>query len=116
MIADWHREARTNRFIFANTSTDYEEALHHVEVPVLQLSFAGDTLVSSRAVDMLAQRVGPVTPERVHLGTDANEGRAWDHVRWPRQNADAVLDTMQSWAREHPAPASASPLPTSPEV
>jgi hypothetical protein len=48
---------------------------------------------------MLAARVGPATPERLHLGTDANAGRPWDHVRWPRQNADAVLDTMQSWAR-----------------
>jgi len=104
MIRDWHREARTNRFIFANAATDYEEALHHIEVPVLQLSFAGDTLVSSRAVDMLAHRVGPVAPERLHLSTDANAGRPWDHVRWPRQNSDAVLDVMQSWARKQSAP------------
>jgi predicted alpha/beta hydrolase len=105
MIGDWRREARYNRFVFANTDTDYEEALHHMAVPVLQLSLEGDALVSARAVDMLAARVGPVAPERVHLGTDANAGRPWDHVRWPRQNPGAVLDVMQAWAREHPAAA-----------
>ncbi|MFC4242064.1 alpha/beta fold hydrolase [Gryllotalpicola reticulitermitis] len=104
MIADWHREARTNRFILSNTDVDYEEALHHVEPPVLQLSFDGDTLVSSRAVDMLADRVGPEHPDRVHVDRSANGGVAWDHVRWPRQNPDAVLDVMQDWARTHPAP------------
>lgn len=104
MIGDWRREARLNRFAFANTDVDYEEALHHVEVPVLQLSFEGDTLVSARAVDMLAKRVGPVVPERLHLDTDANGGTPWDHVRWPRQNSDAVLEAMQSWARKNPVP------------
>ena len=109
MIGDWDREARFNRFVFAGTSTDYEEALRHVEAPVLQLSFEGDKLVSPRAVDMLAERVGPSAPERVHLGADANAGAPWDHVRWPRQNADAVLDVMQGWAVGGPGR-------TSPEV
>ncbi|WP_022883127.1 alpha/beta hydrolase family protein [Gryllotalpicola ginsengisoli] len=103
MIGDWHREAKLNRFVLAGTDTDYEEALHHVEVPVLQLSFEGDTLVSSRAVDMLAERVSPTVPDRVHVLAAANGGAPWDHVRWPRQNADAVLDVMQEWSREHPA-------------
>lgn len=103
MIGDWHREARHNRFVMANTDTDYEAALRHIAAPVLQLSLEGDTLVSPRAVDMLAERVGPVHPDRVHLSTDANAGAPWDHVRWPRQNPDAVLDVMQDWARTHPA-------------
>ncbi len=102
MIGDWDREARSGRFLFANTDTDYEEALRHVSAPVLQLSLEGDALVSARAVDMLAARVAPTTPDRLHLGTGANGGAPWDHVRWPRQNADAVLDAMQAWVRRHP--------------
>jgi len=104
MIGDWHREARTGRFEFAGTATDYEEALQHVTAPVLQLSFEGDRLVSPRAVDMLAARVGPVAPDRIHLTADVNAGAPWDHVRWPRQNADVVLDVMQGWVRSQPSP------------
>ena len=100
MIGDWHREARFNRFVLAGTRVDYEAALKRIEVPVLQLSLEGDTLVSARAVDMLADRVGPTVPERIHVGTDANVGRPWDHVRWPRQNPEPVLKALESWARE----------------
>lgn len=97
MIGDWHREAWFGRFDFAGTEVDYEGALTHIEVPVLQLSFDDDLLVSHRAVELLAERVAPTTPERIHLTAADNHGQRWDHVRWVRQNPAAVLDRYEAW-------------------
>ncbi len=102
MMADWHREGWYGAYRFAGTDVDYEEALGHVDVPILAVTFARDPFVPHASADLLLARVSPARPDRVRLTVADNGGIPLDHVRWVRQNPALVLDVVEGWLRARP--------------
>lgn len=93
VMADWARLARTGRLRFGRPRVDHEAALRRLELPVLSVSIAGDTLTPRGAADGLAAKLPAADLTRLHLEPEAD---GIDHFRWARV-PEVVLPTITGW-------------------
>lgn len=102
-MADWCRFNRTGRLDFGRPPVNHDPAIAAAAVPVLGVSFEGDSFSPPRALDgLLAKfRQAPVT--RIHLGAGLDEPPG--HMRWARR-PDLIVESLASWIGNHtPEPA-----------
>ncbi|BBG02461.1 MULTISPECIES: alpha/beta hydrolase family protein [Pseudonocardia] len=93
-MADWGRWARTGRLAFGRPRIDHTPSIAEVRLPVLGLTFAGDTLAPGFSADALLAMFGNARVTREHLEIDATQ----PHFGWARDPGPAA-EVLTRWAR-----------------
>lgn len=102
LIAEWARAIRTGRFSFAGEPADLPAAMAAVDLSLLAISLAEDSLAPRASVDHIVRmlpgaRLTRLHAERGELGDDV------DHFRWARR-PDPVARLVASWMLPGGAP------------
>jgi predicted alpha/beta hydrolase len=87
VMTDWARTARTGDY---GNLPGADEAVATLSVPVLAISFDGDTLVPAPVVDNYVALLRAASVERVHLGAE-DLGGPTDHFTWTRVSAPVAV-------------------------
>lgn len=103
LVRDWSRQIRTGLYAPLGPEFDYESALARVVLPVLGLSLHGDTLTTSKATDLLCQKLAScrIDREQFDAGLGGERGDAV-HFRWARQ-PDRVAERVAQWLLQRSA-------------
>lgn len=86
VMTDWARTSRAGDY---RGLPGADEALAKLDVPVLAISFEGDSLVPAPVVDHYVAPLRAAPVERVHLSA-ADLGGPTDHFKWTRVSAPVV--------------------------
>ena len=100
VMTDWARHSRTSRYRPRGGSHDYDRLLREVDVPVLLISLAHDTLGPKSNVDFLA---GRVPSRRWHIEPGAGVENL-DHFAWIKDSG-VLGPAVAAWVREGALPA-----------
>lgn len=89
VMKDWSQQARTGKYIVERDSHDFEGSLKQLNLPVLVLSFKGDTLAPKTAVEHLYQKFSSSAPiQHHHIGEEA--GERYSHFSWVKKPSRVV--------------------------
>ena len=97
VIRDWSRQSRTGRYELKNDSFDYETALAKVNLPVLALSYEGDSLAPYGAVEHLLGKMKSAQKEHLHLKKDDPRNDGYNHFNWAK-NPKKLVQLVSDWA------------------
>lgn len=101
LINDWAYTAETGKYRAANSTFDYEEAIQKVSIPVLALSYHGDSAAPERSLDNLVVKFSKSAPvERHHLVHPESPKKKYTHYSWirePELSSKLVID----WINKH---------------
>lgn len=93
-IRDWTRFNRTGRLEFGVPRTNHDPGLARLELPILAVSFEGDTFAPPKALEGLLAKFGRARITRLHLGTEEQEPPG--HLRWARR-PDLLIGALTTW-------------------
>ncbi|MBI1288785.1 MAG: alpha/beta fold hydrolase [Flavobacteriales bacterium] len=96
LIGDWSRQSRTGNYILKNDSFDYEKALSEVEIPVLALSYQGDSLSPVGAVEHLLDKLSYAQKEHIHLEKNDPRNDGYNHFNWAKKPKN-VVGIVNNW-------------------
>ncbi len=102
LINDWAYTAETGKYRAANSTFDYEEAIQRVSIPVLALSYHGDSAAPQRSLDNLVVKFSQSAPvDRHHLVHPESPKKKYTHYSWVREpelSSDLVIDWIKKQA------------------
>jgi predicted alpha/beta hydrolase len=98
VIRDWSNNCMTGAYVVTGDERDYEAALRQLQLPVLALSFANDSLAPRDACDRLVQKLAASDLTRQHFAIDHPGLERAAHFDWAKR-PDVVADTVQQWLR-----------------
>ncbi|MGC0249506.1 alpha/beta fold hydrolase [Pseudactinotalea sp. Z1748] len=93
-MRDWIRFNRTGRLEFGAPRTNHDVMLAALDLPVLAVSFEGDSFAPPKALEGLLAKFHRARITRLHLG--AREQEPPGHLRWARR-PDLLLGAMTTW-------------------
>lgn len=82
LMRDWSHVARTGEYRLRGSHVDYEQALGHLMLPVLAVTFAADTWAPAAATQLLLQKIAKRKPIHWHWDAAQTQGVALDHYAW----------------------------------
>ncbi len=95
-MIDWAHNARTGRWTIRGSSHDYEQLLTKVDIPVLAMSFAGDTYAPRAAVDNQVAKLSSAALTRHHWTAADFDRGGLHHFRWVRHSAP-IAGMVKDW-------------------
>lgn len=98
VMADWGRQARTDRFRFGRPRVDHDRRLKTLRLPVLAISFEGDFFAPEKAMDGLLAKIPHAELTRHHLDPKALGYDGIDHFRWARRPT-IVMAQVEDWLK-----------------
>lgn len=96
LIGDWSRQSRTGKYILKNDSFDYEKGLNDVNMPVLAISYQGDSLSPQGAVEHLLAKLSSAQKEHIHLRKDDPRNDGFNHFKWAKKPKN-VVSIVNNW-------------------
>lgn len=103
LIGDWSRQSRTGKYVLKNDSLDYESALKNVKLPVLAISYEGDTFAPPGAVNHLLDKLSSAEKEHLHLKKNDPRNDRFSHFSWAKK-PDNVVAIVDEWlSRTYPS-------------
>ena len=97
VMNDWAKQARTGKYVLANSNFDFEKALKQVELPVLAISFEGDNLAPKQAVDNLLTKFAlNQNQSHLHLEKDDPRNEKYNHFNWVKK-PKGVVEIIEQW-------------------
>jgi predicted alpha/beta hydrolase len=94
VMRDWARLARTGRLSYGHPFTDAGQPLAALNLPVLVLSFHGDSLAPQRAVEGLAALVSSAQITRRHVAVDSDKP---PHFAWAYK-PERLVSELREWS------------------
>lgn len=85
VIRDWSRQSRTGRYELKNDPFDYESALPKLKLPVLSISYEGDSLAPFGAVEHLLDKMKSADKEHIHLKKNDPRNDGYNHFNWAKK-------------------------------
>lgn len=96
LIGDWSRQSRTGRYVLHKDPFDYEKGLSQVDVPVLAISYQGDSLSPPGAVEHLLAKLSSAKKEHIHLKKDDPRNDGYNHFNWAKKPKNVVA-IVNNW-------------------
>lgn len=97
VIADWSRQARTGKYVLGKERLSYEEKLGNVALPVLSITFEGDTLCPNIPAANLYNKFGSASQiEHIHLMPDDPRNDHFKHFNWAKKPAN-IVKMIDEW-------------------
>lgn len=96
LIGDWSRQSRTGKYVLKNDSFDYEKGLNEVNIPVLAISYQGDSLSPEGAVEHLLSKLSFAKKEHIHLRKDDPRNDGYNHFNWAKKPKN-VVSIVNNW-------------------
>jgi predicted alpha/beta hydrolase len=101
LIGDWSRQARTGNYVLKNDAFDYETAMKQVKLPVLAISYEGDTLCPPTAVEHLLGKLGSAQKEHIHLKKVDDRNDGFNHFSWVKKPKN-IVRMVGEWVQQNP--------------
>ncbi|MEM8607689.1 MAG: alpha/beta fold hydrolase [Myxococcota bacterium] len=96
LMRDWSRNARSARYEPIGSQVDYEAALREVDVDLLTVSIAGDSMGPANAVDFTFEKAPKIRGHRVEATLSEPKPGPGAHVRWAR-DSQSVVSSISGW-------------------
>lgn len=94
IISDWAHTCRTNSFNAHGSDYDYDKAMEKCTVPVLALSYAGDSSAPPLALDYLLKKFKKAEVETHHIRSSQKKYNHYSWVREPQTNIPVVREWL----------------------
>ncbi|HYC29909.1 MAG TPA: alpha/beta fold hydrolase, partial [Chitinophagaceae bacterium] len=95
VISDWAYTAYSGNFKAKGSDIDYNAAMKSCNVPVLALSYEGDTAAPYQSVKNLLEKFSSSATLQHHFNPESG-GRKYDHYSWVR-DPDLCIPVIQRW-------------------
>jgi predicted alpha/beta hydrolase len=97
---EWCELADNGQFRVAGDD-DFEARLREVSLPILAISFSGDSFAPQRSVDHLLSKMPRANATRVRMSAAELGTDKLDHFRWARY-PEPIADVIARWLGETP--------------
>lgn len=99
VINDWHHTAMSGKYEAANSDFDYEAGIQKLNLPVLAISYEGDTASPKRALDNLCEKFTDASLSREHVVHPDAPEQKYNHYSWVREPSLSI-PLIQNWLKE----------------
>lgn len=96
LIGDWSRQSCTGNYVLKDDPFDYEQALKTVTLPVLAISFEGDTFAPFRAVEHLLYKMKIAKKEHLYLQSSDPRNDGFTHFNWAKKPKN-IVSIVSEW-------------------
>jgi predicted alpha/beta hydrolase len=101
LMRDWSRVAQTGEYRPLGSQADYKQLMAELKMPVLALTFAGDSWSPAPAAKALLDKLPERSVVHRHLSAADAEGVSLDHYSWLKQPALVAPAVAQFIGRSH---------------
>ncbi len=96
LLRDWAGQARTGRYRVTDSPHDFEALLQTITLPVLAVSFQGDSFAPKRAVQNLCDKMNRARVTHRHLRAADLDVPELGHFQWVK-TAGPLVRQMADW-------------------
>lgn len=102
VIRDWSRQSRMGNYVLSNDPLNYEQALSELTVPILAISYQGDSYAPPKAVDHLLNKMKSAKKEHIHLKKSDSRNEGYTHFSWAKK-PKGVVSIIRDWTNRIPS-------------
>lgn len=100
VINDWHYTAVTGKYKAGGSAFDYETALEKLRIPIMAISYEGDSASPKAALDNLCNKFGTSAKiNRHHLIHQNHPSSKYNHYSWVRK-PELTISLIRGWISE----------------
>ena len=99
VIRDWYRTAKTGNFSAAGSSFNYAGAMEQCRIPVLGITYQGDTSAPPAAMMNLLSKFASAKKDYYHFRHPSFPQKKYNHYSWVK-DPHISLSLIQDWLKK----------------